>query len=51
MKMVERIMIDYLKMPANNLNGVYEESAGIRDVIIPNLRPIEAIQWIARKSC
>ena len=50
MKMVERIMLDYLKIPANNLNGLYEESAGIRDVIIPNLRPIEAIQWVARKA-
>ena len=50
MKMVERIMLDYLKIPPNNLNGVYEESSGIRDVIIPNLRPIEAIQWIARKA-
>lgn len=49
-KMVERIMIDYLKIPPNNLNGVYEESSGVRDVIIPNLRPIEAIQWIARKA-
>ncbi len=50
MQMVERIMIDYLKIPPNNLNGVYEETSGIRDVIIPNLRPIEAIQWIARKA-
>jgi len=50
MKMVERIMLDYLKIPENNLNGLYEDSAGERDVIIPNLRPIEAIQWIARKA-
>jgi len=50
MKMVERIMLDYLKIPPNNLNGLYEESAGVRDVIIPNLRPIEAIQWIAKKA-
>ncbi len=50
MEMVERIMIDYLKIPPNNLNGVYEESAGVRDIIIPNLRPIEAIQWLAKKA-
>jgi len=50
MEMVERIMLDYLKIPANSLNGVYEESAGERDVIIPNLRPIEAIQWISKKA-
>jgi len=49
-QMVERILIDYLKVPATNLGGIYEPTAGVRDVIIPNLRPIEAIQWVARKS-
>lgn len=49
-QMVERMLIDYLKVPSTNLGGVYEPTAGVRDVIIPNLRPIEAIQWVARKS-
>ena len=38
--MVERILIDYLKVPPSNLGGIYEQTAGVRDVIIPNLKPI-----------
>ena len=49
-KMVERILIDYLKVPPSNLGGIYEQTAGVRDVIIPNLTPIEAIKWVMRKS-
>jgi len=48
--MVERILIDYLKVPPSNLGGIYEQTAGVRDVIIPNLKPIEAIKWLTRKS-
>lgn len=47
---IKRIMIDYLKIPENNLKGLYEDSIGIRKVVIPNLRPIEAIQWCAKRS-
>jgi hypothetical protein len=49
-KIVERILIDYLKVPKNTLGGIYEVSSGIQKVVIPNLRPIEAIEWCAKRS-
>ena len=49
-EMVERIMLDYLLIPQSNLGGVYEPSSGIRQSVIPNLRPIEAIEWVMRKA-
>jgi hypothetical protein len=47
---VEKILNNYLKVPANNLGGVYENSYGVRNITIPNLRPLEAIEWIAKRA-
>ena len=47
---VQKIMENYLKIPAGELGGVYEESCGIRDFPIPNLRPLEALEWIAKRA-
>lgn len=49
-KIVERILVDYLKVPENNLGGIYEFSSGIQKVVIPNLRPLEAIEWCAKRA-
>lgn len=49
-EIVKSILIDYLKVPKNNLGGIYEPSSGIKKVIIPNLRPLEAIQWCAKRA-
>jgi hypothetical protein len=49
-KIVERILLDYLKVPVSNLKGIYEPSAGVRNIIIPNLRPLEAIEWCAKRA-
>lgn len=48
-EMVERILIDYLKVPKNNLKGIINPTSGIRKVVIPNLRPLDAISWIAKR--
>jgi hypothetical protein len=48
-EIVKRILIDYLKVPANQLGGVYNDTTGIRQVVIPNLRPFEAIEWCAKR--
>jgi hypothetical protein len=45
----KKILENYLKVPENQLGGVYEDTIGIRDVAIPNLRPLEAIEWIAKR--
>ena len=49
-KVVGKILTDYLKVPENNLGGIYEESVGIRKIVIPNLRPLEAIEWCAKRA-
>ena len=49
-EVVNRILTDYLKVPENNLGGLYEDSSGIRQIVIPNLRPLDAIQWCAKRA-
>ena len=46
---VQKILENYLKVPENQLGGVYEETVGIRDVSLPNMKPLEAIEWIAKR--
>lgn len=48
--MVEKILLNYLKVRENNLGGIYETTNGLRKVVIPNLRPLEAIEWCAKRS-
>lgn len=47
---VERVLIDYLKVPENNLNGIFNETKGVRKVVVPNLRPFEAIEWCSKRA-
>lgn len=47
---IKNIMANYLKVPENQLGGIYDETVGIRKVVIPNLRPIEAIEWCAKRA-
>jgi hypothetical protein len=49
-EIIKRIMIDYLKLPQNQLGGSYDETVGIRKFVVPNLRPLEAIEWCAKRS-
>jgi hypothetical protein len=49
-EIVKKILTDYLKVPQNNLGGIYDDSVGLRKIIIPNLRPLEAIEWCAKRS-
>lgn len=47
---VGKILTNYLKVPENQLGGRYEDSVGIRRITIPNLRPLEAIEWCAKRA-
>jgi len=47
---VDRILIDFLKVPKSKLGGLYEDSIGIRQVVIPNLTPLDAINFCAKKA-
>lgn len=47
---VQKILTNYLKAPSTKLNGIFEKTSGIRDIVIPNLKPLEAIEWCAKRS-
>ena len=49
-QIIEKILINYLKVPQNNLTGIYDKTSGLKKVVIPNLRPLEAIEWCAKRS-
>ena len=49
-EIIKKILVDYLKAPSNNLKGLYENSFGLKKVVIPNLRPLEAIEWCAKRA-
>jgi hypothetical protein len=49
-KVVEKILEDYLGVPSGESDGIFEDTIGIRNIVIPNLRPIEAIEWCAKRS-
>ena len=49
-EVVEKILLNYLKVPANNLRGIYDKTSGIKKIVVPNLRPLEAIEWCAKRS-
>jgi hypothetical protein len=45
----KQILINQLNVPTNYF-GLTEESTGLKKLIIPNLKPIEAVEWCARKA-
>lgn len=45
----KKILTNYLKLE-NNDSGIIEESSGIRKIVIPNLPPLQAIEWCAKRS-
>ena len=49
-KVVEKVLVDYLRVPNNQIGGVFEPTTGIRKLVIPNLKPLDAIEWCAKRS-
>lgn len=48
-EIVKKILENYLKLE-NNEKGIFENSSGIKKVVIPNLNPIDAIEWCTKRS-
>jgi hypothetical protein len=46
----KKILKDYLNVPTKKLNGVIENSQGVRNVTIPTLEPLEAITWCSKRA-
>jgi len=49
-KVVEKILLNYLKVPGTQLKGIFESTYGVRNVVVPNLKPLEAIDWCCKRS-
>ena len=49
-QIIQKILLDYLKISNNNSGGVFDVSYGIRNITIPNLRPLDAIEWCAKRA-
>lgn len=46
---VKKILVDKLKVPAKRI-AFMEPTSGIHSVIIPNLSPFDAIDWVIKKA-
>jgi hypothetical protein len=44
------ILTDYLKIPLTEFRGKFDLSYGVRNFVIPNLTPLEAIDWCAKRA-
>jgi hypothetical protein len=49
-EIIKKILLDYLKVTVNQLGGSYDDTLGLRKLVIPNLRPLEAIEWCAKRA-
>lgn len=47
---VQKILVNYLKVSQNQLGGLYEKTYGIKKIVIPNLSPLDAIEWCAKRA-
>jgi hypothetical protein len=45
-----QILQDYLNVPTTKMFGTFDNSLGLRKIVIPNLPPLEAINWMAQRS-
>jgi len=48
-EIIDKILTSHLKLESRD-KGLFEKSFGIRKVVIPNLSPIEAIEWCTKRS-
>ena len=46
---VENILTDYLRIE-NKKHAMHEGTSGVRNIVVPNLRPLDAIDWCAKRS-
>ena len=46
----DSILKDYLKVTPTKLKGQFDQSQGIRSVIIPTLKPLDAITWCSKRA-
>lgn len=46
---IQKILAQYLKVPEKS-RGSFQESYGVRKIVIPNLSPLDAIEWCSKRA-
>lgn len=46
----KKILTNKLKVAPQNLSGKFERSYGVNDLIIPHLKPFDALNWCAKRA-
>lgn len=49
-EIADKILLDYLNVSEKDKKGTFDKTIGIKKLVIPNLRPLEAIEWCAKRS-
>ena len=49
-QMVNDLLLNKLKVNSNKMNGIFTQSLGSFDIIIPRMNPLEAIQWLSPRA-
>ncbi len=47
---VVKILQDYLNVPTTKMFGTFDNSYGLRKIVVPMLSPFEAINWMSQRS-
>lgn len=45
-----RIILDYLMVPTESLVGSFDKTQGVKKILIPNLSPLSALNWICQRA-
>lgn len=45
----ESVLLDYLKVPRSKI-GVFENTKGVQNVVVPLLSPIDTMNWLIKRS-
>jgi hypothetical protein len=46
---VQKLMTNYLQIPSKS-RGAFQQSYGVRKIVIPNLSPLDAIEWCSKRA-
>lgn len=49
-EVAKQIIVDHLLAPSTVLGGYFNDSLGVKKIVIPNLKPLEALQWCAKRA-
>lgn len=45
-----KILTEYLKVPVSSMRGTFDNSKGVKDIVVPNLNPFSALNWMSQRA-